>query len=352
MVTSTAPTSSGSSTSTSSHSHLQQRLEMDTNVLPPIQYHQQDQQHQPPPQQYEPHSQTQTQTLTPYTHTNGHAQPPLAVPSAEGCSNLSGAYMQTDSVSTTSPDQEPQSQPSQELSELAGALVPSETAPQYVVDWLDFTRTRSAHFIAEKTCEMICYLWFAPPNKKGSKKDGKWRSNKIRKTNSAFASSNMEDDEGESESDSDSEGSAVSLSPPIAPTALQLVPSPTFVQFMNKLLETTQVSQSVIVLSLHYIHRLKQKNQWTPAQRGSEFRIAVAGLMMGNKFLDEYVFFFVFVIQLNSYRFCGRLAILIRTKRGLRCPVSNLQKSTEWSGSSCTGWILTFMWTRQHTRRG
>ncbi|KAJ2915325.1 hypothetical protein MD484_g5103, partial [Candolleomyces efflorescens] len=56
---------------------------------------------------------------------------------------------------------------------------------------------------------------------------------------------------------------------------------------MQKLLETTQVSQSVIVLSLHYIYRLKERNHFTPAQRGSEFRIAVAGLMMANKFLDD-----------------------------------------------------------------
>jgi len=70
-------------------------------------------------------------------------------------------------------------------------------------------------------------------------------------------------------------------------TSLQLVATPAFVSFMQKLLETTQVSQSVIVLSLHYIHRLKEKNAYTPAQSGSEFRIAVTGLMMANKFLDE-----------------------------------------------------------------
>lgn len=56
---------------------------------------------------------------------------------------------------------------------------------------------------------------------------------------------------------------------------------------MQKLLETTQVSQSVIVLSLHYIQRLKEGNGVTAAQPGSEFRIAVAALMMANKFLDE-----------------------------------------------------------------
>jgi len=69
---------------------------------------------------------------------------------------------------------------------------------------------------------------------------------------------------------------------------------------MRKLLKTTQVSQSVIVLSLHYMHRLKENNM--PAQQGSEFRIAVAGLMMANKFLDEYALsldFSGFLIDLN-----------------------------------------------------
>src|ERR1700735_4069454 len=71
----------------------------------------------------------------------------------------------------------------------------NEKTPNFV-DWFDFTRNRSARFIAEKTCEMICYLWF---QKRPS---------------------------------------------------LQLVPSPAFVSFTQKVLETTQVSQSVIVLSL------------------------------------------------------------------------------------------------------
>lgn len=126
-----------------------------------------------------------------------------------------------------------------------------------VVDWLDFTRSRSARHIAEKTCEMICYLWFAssPPAEESYPSP----------TNS----------------------------PPFLPrlsahtTSLQLTASPTFVQFMQKLLETTQVSQSVIVLSLHYIYRLKDRNRTTPAQSGSEFRIAVAALMMANKYLDD-----------------------------------------------------------------
>ncbi|KAF8883839.1 cyclin-domain-containing protein [Infundibulicybe gibba] len=125
-----------------------------------------------------------------------------------------------------------------------------------VVDWLDFTRTRSAHFIAEKTCEMICYLWFSVASPEQSYPSPTNSPPFLPRPNSAT-------------------------------TTLQLLATPTFVQFMQKLLETTQVSQSVIVLSLHYIYRLKERNRFTPAQAGSEFRIAVAGLMMANKFLDD-----------------------------------------------------------------
>jgi hypothetical protein len=58
---------------------------------------------------------------------------------------------------------------------------------------------------------------------------------------------------------------------------------------MQKLLQTTQLSQSVIVLSLHYVYRLKERNSGTAAHQGSEFRVAVAALMMANKFVDESV---------------------------------------------------------------
>ena len=69
-------------------------------------------------------------------------------------------------------------------------------------------------------------------------------------------------------------------------TVLQFTPSPQFVHFMHKLLQTTQVSQSVIVLSLHYIYWLKEVNQFMSGQPGSELRVAVVVLMMANKFVD------------------------------------------------------------------
>lgn len=131
--------------------------------------------------------------------------------------------------------------------------VPSE---DHVASWFSDSRPHSSQYTAENTCEMICYLWFSQ-------------------------SSNL---------------SPVKTSPPqpLIPfnpntARLQFSVSSVFVHFMQKLLQTTQLSQSVIVLSLHYVYRLKERNCGTVAHPGSEFRVAVAALMMANKFVDEYV---------------------------------------------------------------
>jgi hypothetical protein len=129
--------------------------------------------------------------------------------------------------------------------------VPSE---EHVASWFSDNRSRSSQYTAENTCEMICYLWFSQ-------------------------STNL---------------SPVNTSPsqpyiPFNPKTarLQFSVSSVFVHFMQKLLQTTQLSQSVIVLSLHYVYRLKERNSGTIAHPGSEFRVAVAALMMANKFVDE-----------------------------------------------------------------
>ena len=131
--------------------------------------------------------------------------------------------------------------------------VPSEDR---VASWFSDSRPHSSQYTAENTCEMICYLWFSQ-------------------------SSNL---------------SPVNTSPsqPLIPfnpktARLQFSVSSVFIHFMQKLLQTTQLSQSVIVLSLHYVYRLKERNCGTVAHPGSEFRVAVAALMMANKFVDEYV---------------------------------------------------------------
>ena len=125
---------------------------------------------------------------------------------------------------------------------------------EHVASWFSDNRSRSSQYTAENTCEMICYLWFSQ-------------------------STNL---------------SPVNTSPsqpyiPFNPKTarLQFSVSSVFVHFMQKLLQTTQLSQSVIVLSLHYVYRLKERNSGTIAHPGSEFRVSVAALMMANKFVDE-----------------------------------------------------------------
>ncbi|THH12966.1 hypothetical protein EW146_g7195 [Bondarzewia mesenterica] len=139
---------------------------------------------------------------------------------------------------------------------LTKPATPSPTpSPRVVADWFSESRNSSSQFLAEKMCEMICYVWFSKA----------------------------------------SDSSRHNTSPPLSyfphrnsKTAwLQFSVSSVFVHFMQKLLETTQVSQSVIVLALHYIYRLKARNSVTIPHPGSEFRVAVAGLMMANKFVDD-----------------------------------------------------------------
>ncbi|GAA5837030.1 hypothetical protein JCM3766R1_006509 [Sporobolomyces carnicolor] len=67
---------------------------------------------------------------------------------------------------------------------------------------------------------------------------------------------------------------------------MQFAPNPRFVMFCHDVLTTTQVSHSVVLLALLFVSRLKQKNSIRGAP-GSEFRLAVTGLMLANKVLDD-----------------------------------------------------------------
>ena len=132
----------------------------------------------------------------------------------------------------------------------------------YTLDWFGSGSQRSSGFIAEKFCEMICYLWFST-------------------ISSASISPSKRHRAAPTQPDSFSPHSNASTA------KLQFSVSPAFVRFMQKVLETTQVSHSVIVLSLHYICRLKARNPFTSGQAGSEYRVAIAALMLANKFVDE-----------------------------------------------------------------
>jgi hypothetical protein len=115
------------------------------------------------------------------------------------------------------------------------------------IDWFGVPQAPCGRNLAEKMCETICYIWYAPP-------------------------------------------AAGPSTPPQDTTCRdQLVPSHHFVAFMQKVLETTQVSQSVLVLALRYIYRLKHSHaiRHLRVNPGSEWRVAISGLMLANKFVDE-----------------------------------------------------------------
>lgn len=153
-----------------------------------------------------------------------------------------------------------------------------EEGSSSAADWVTNPSQLSAHFIAEKTCEMVCYLWFSsslgPRAAAASRARREHERAQRRRAKDASPYSN----------------SPLFASRPLSnasTAALQFSASSEFIAFMAKLLATTQVSQSVIVLSLHYIFRLKETNEFTLGKPGSEFRVAVCALMLANKFVDE-----------------------------------------------------------------
>ncbi|KAF7329560.1 hypothetical protein MKEN_00218900 [Mycena kentingensis (nom. inval.)] len=185
---------------------------------------------------------TQTQLLTPPDDEEPY---PLPHPRPT-CTYTKPPYAPAASTSSLQPYSPPRSPPTpcddEDDDEAMEEVVEEGSTDAWARDWLHVRAApESAALVAEKTCEMICYLWFAP----------------------APASSSQ------------------------TPTPLQLIPTPQFVAFTQKLLETTQLSQSAIVLALHFIHRLRTRNRGIPAQEGSEFRVCVAGLMLANKMLDD-----------------------------------------------------------------
>ena len=168
------------------------------------------------------------------------------------------------------------------------AQQPCPDPPQHLADWVTSSEKRSAHFIAEKVCEMVCYLWFSSSLGPGAASSRHRRERAKRQQQHQHANGHA----------ATTTSSSPSVNVNVGPLSndrtamLQFSASPEFVAFMQKLLETTQVSQSVIVLSLHYIYRLKERNDFTVGKPGSEFRVAVVALMLANKFVDECVFSF------------------------------------------------------------
>ncbi|GAA6003427.1 uncharacterized protein JCM10292_001582 [Rhodotorula paludigena] len=114
----------------------------------------------------------------------------------------------------------------------------------------------SVSSLAQFAAEMVAWLWFAPPEPDAA--------------NSEPAGTAGPGRRGESP----------------AISKLQVRPSDRFLRFCQEVLSTTQVSHSVVLLALLFISRLKQRNPINGAP-GSEYRLAVTGLMLANKVLDD-----------------------------------------------------------------
>ncbi|KAI0085687.1 cyclin-domain-containing protein [Irpex rosettiformis] len=198
-----------------------------------------------------PQPQPQPPALPPITHLDQHPSriSPVTPPQVDDASQW---YTQGSQAVKLPPIQQQPPAVHKSHAEDVSSHPPIRSPPSEPVDWVMRSTLRSSQFLAEKTCEMICYLWFSSL----SATSGRSGVSSIPEPTSATAS-------------------------------LQLAVSPAFVRFMQKVLETTQVSQSVIVLALHYIYRLKIRNRYTNGQSGSEYRVAIAALMMANKFLDD-----------------------------------------------------------------
>ncbi|KAF9946463.1 hypothetical protein BGZ70_003210 [Mortierella alpina] len=78
----------------------------------------------------------------------------------------------------------------------------------------------------------------------------------------------------------------------VVPHRISVPPSagPAFRKFCLKVLSATQLSSSVILLSLKYIQKLLKNNPSIHGQQGSEFRLFTVSLMLANKFLDDNTF--------------------------------------------------------------
>jgi hypothetical protein len=64
-------------------------------------------------------------------------------------------------------------------------------------------------------------------------------------------------------------------------------PDAQFRKWVLSVLSTTQVTQNVILLALLFIYRLKMSTPQIKGREGSEYRLLIVALMLGNKFLDD-----------------------------------------------------------------
>ncbi|CAK7209723.1 hypothetical protein SBRCBS47491_000538 [Sporothrix bragantina] len=107
--------------------------------------------------------------------------------------------------------------------------------------------------ISDFTAEMTCLFWFEPPSV-------------------YLQADNIE---------------KMSLTAWVPRLSNNAIPGDNFRTWVSRMINTTQVTQNVILLALLFIYRLKSLNVVVRGKPGSEFRLLTVALMLGNKFLDD-----------------------------------------------------------------
>lgn len=67
-------------------------------------------------------------------------------------------------------------------------------------------------------------------------------------------------------------------------------PPTRFTNFVREIIRTTQVSTSVLISALLYLRRLKLLHPQLKGYEGSEYRVCITAMMLGNKALDDHTY--------------------------------------------------------------
>lgn len=132
---------------------------------------------------------------------------------------------------------------------------------------------------------MVCYIWFAQASRLPMQQERTGNKRKRCETQIWSSRKSLHRPALSMNLSSSSQEDA-----PSKPSQIQVCPTEHFVSFVVNILRTTQVSQSVVIVSLYYIYRLKTRRAGLVGQPGSEYRLFLISLILANKFLDDYTY--------------------------------------------------------------
>lgn len=147
---------------------------------------------------------------------------------------------------------------------------------------------------SEWCAQMVCYLWYSkssslPKPGSGPSVAGRKRPAMDHDVNERLVSPSMRQSV-HRPSASTSVSTQAGHDGVSAPSRSQLFPTERFLRFVKNILRMTQVSRSVMAISLLYIYRLKVSHESLQGQMGSEFRLFLTSLVLANKFLDDHTY--------------------------------------------------------------